>query len=264
MISEEKKLAVLGSPIGHSLSPKLHNLAYSRLGVNAKYESFDVESGNLEGFLNSHHPETWRGFSLTMPLKEEAFQLISNLDNESRSASAVNTLLSDGQNWQGLNTDVFGFRYLFETFNVFQDGRESVSILGAGGTARAALVALDNFSGEIKVYRRNQSRDSSIRRANPRAIIIDWDQVSNAFNSNILINALPADGVATLSSYTRPVNLLIDALYYPWPTLLSKTQDSNYLSGKDLLVAQALRQIELFSGRVIARGEIFSLLRAAI
>ena len=166
MISDEKMMAVLGSPISHSLSPKLHNLAYSRLGVKANYQSFEVNSGELSRFLDAHTPELWSGFSLTMPLKEEAFQLITRLESDAKAASAINTLVSDGENWTGINTDVFGFRYILETFDVFDNESDSVSILGAGGTARAALVALDGFSGEINVFRRSNARDLSLGLAN--------------------------------------------------------------------------------------------------
>lgn len=264
MKMDEKKLAVLGSPISHSLSPKLHNLAYAHLGINAKYESFKVDAGELARFLDSHRPENWRGFSLTMPLKEEAFGLIRYLESNAETAGAVNTLLSDGENWQGMNTDVFGFRYLFETFDVFENQDDSVSILGAGGTARAALVALDKFSGEIKVYRRNESRDISLKKANPRVSIRNWDEISKAFDSKVVINALPNEGIESIASFARPVRVIIDALYHPWPTLLSKSQDIKYIGGKDLLVAQALRQIEIFGGQNIARGDLFTFLRSAI
>ena len=264
MISDEKMMAVLGSPISHSLSPKLHNLAYSRLGVKANYQSFEVNSGDLSRFLDAHTPELWSGFSLTMPLKEEAFQLITKLDSDAKGASAINTLISDGENWAGINTDVFGFRYIFESFDVFDNEFDSVSILGAGGTARAALVALDGFSGEINVFRRSKARDLSLGLANPRASIRDWEDVSEAFNSRIIINALPIEGINSISNLIRRVGVVIDALYHPWPTLLSESQNGRYISGKDLLVAQALRQIELFSGRDIARGEFFAFLRSSI
>jgi len=264
MKTDQNQLAVLGSPISHSLSPKLHNLAYSKLEIKAKYESFEVKIGELAQFLESHSPEHWRGFSLTMPLKEEALEVVENLDAGAKFASAVNTLLSDGEKWQGLNTDIFGFRYLFETFDVFEDGRNSVSILGAGGTARAALVALDNFPGQIKVFRRNPKRDLLLNKANPRAAISNWEEIPRAFDSNVVINALPVAGIESIIGDAHLVNVVIDALYNPWPTLLSKIQVTNYVSGKDLLVAQALRQIELFSGQEIARGEVFTFLRSAI
>ncbi|MFY7813172.1 MAG: hypothetical protein ACOVQZ_04905, partial [Candidatus Nanopelagicaceae bacterium] len=88
--------------------------------------------------------------------------------------------------------------------------------------------------------------------------------VSEAFNSRIIINALPIEGINSISNLIRRVDVVIDALYHPWPTLLSESQSGRYISGKDLLVAQALRQIELFSGRDIARGEFFAFLRSSI
>lgn len=267
MMSQRKRFAVLGSPIGHSLSPKIHNLAYERLGFAGNYEGFEVKAGDLSDFLKTHPADVWSGFSLTMPLKEIALELVTDIESSAARASSINTLLPFGNSWQGLNTDIFGFRYLFDTFDLLSNESAQVAILGAGGTARAALVALDGFPGPVSIYRRSSSRDQALKKANPGAEIIDWEFANEAFQADVLINALPREGIESLRKTVnsfQQARVIIDALYHPWPTLLSGSARDLFLSGKDLLVAQALRQIELFTGADLARGEFFKELRAAL
>lgn len=266
------RFAVLGSPINHSLSPQLHNFAYKELGVEAHYERFQVERGQLGDFFESHSSESWDGFSLTMPLKDEALNFTTELDSDSVHASSINTLKRVENGWAGFNTDVYGFRFLIEKF--LRDSRSeswkfgagsSVSIIGAGGTARAALVALRDYDVSVKVYRRNGSRDESIRRANPRVEILEWSEWMNSFDASLIINCAPKDAFKSMPFGISISGFLLDALYDPWPTPLMKlTARDSQFSGKDLLVAQAIRQIEIFLELQLNRDDFFEKLRAII
>ncbi|MEY3430871.1 MAG: hypothetical protein RJB30_803, partial [Actinomycetota bacterium] len=121
--------AVLGSPIEHSLSPLLHQRAYEFLGIAGSYNRFRVEESELAAFLERHKPGQWRGFSLTMPLKERALEVANRIEASAIKANAINTLVASEDGWTGFNTDVRGFASLLENLSF-----ESVSILGAGGT----------------------------------------------------------------------------------------------------------------------------------
>lgn len=266
------RLAVLGSPINHSLSPQLHNFAYRELGVDAHYERFQVERGQLGNFLNSHSSEAWDGFSLTMPLKEEALIFTAELDSDAELASAINTLKRLENGWAGFNTDVFGFRFLIERFlrdssaeaMNFEDG-STVSIIGAGGTARAALVALRDYDVSVKVYRRNDSRDESIRLANPKVEILEWSEWLTSFDASLVINCAPKEAFQLIPSGSSIAGFLLDALYDPWPTpLMNVTSMDSHFSGKDLLVAQAIKQMEIFLDLQLNRDDFFEKLRAII
>jgi shikimate dehydrogenase len=92
---------------------------------------------------------------------------------------------------------------------------------------------------------------------------VNWSEISTAFNSDVVINTLPESGIASLAGKIRKVSFVVDALYHPWPTLLGKVQVENFLSGKDLLVAQAIKQIELFTGMTFDRDEMFKKLRTS-
>lgn len=256
------RLAVLGSPISHSRSPLIHALAYRELNFSATYEKFEVTAETFEEFIAEHSTSEWRGFSLTMPLKDVASQVISKTESMVKVATAANTLVSQDGEWVAYNTDIFGFKYLLEKFKLLNNST-SVSILGAGGTARAAIVALENHIGTIKLFRRSPERDPGILRANPKVEIVNWSEISTAFNSDVVINTLPESGIASLAGKIRKVSFVVDALYHPWPTLLGKVQGENFLSGKDLLVAQAIKQIELFTGMTFDRDEMFKKLRTS-
>ena len=100
--------AVLGSPIGHSLSPLLHNVAYKHLGVQGQYEAIEVKSGQLSEFLSTTQKDV---FSLTMPLKEEALGVAHDVSQIAKKISGGNTLVRSGTGWNLTSTDVEGFKY---------------------------------------------------------------------------------------------------------------------------------------------------------
>lgn len=254
------KLAVLGNPISHSLSPKIHEAAYQILGIPADYTRFEVSEESFSGFMKSHTSDDWRGFSLTMPLKEVSLEICGEIESSAQSIGAINTLVAKSKFWSGFNTDISGFEFLLATCEL-----NDVAILGAGGTAKAALYALRDIDVPIKVYRRDARRDALLRQANELVEILPWSQVNSAFKASHLINTLPIQAFDHSFLLTEPVGQVIDALYYPWPTPLMKiAKEKVIFTGKDLLVAQALRQIELFSGYSLDKPGLFKELRKLI
>ncbi|MFM9098888.1 MAG: shikimate dehydrogenase family protein [Actinomycetota bacterium] len=254
------KLAVLGSPISHSLSPKIHGAAYQALGLPAEYGSHEVSESIFLDFMETHPPSKWRGFSLTMPLKEIALSVCQEVEEVARSIGAINTLVSNEKGWIGYNTDVAGFSYLFAQMEL-----NEIAILGAGGTAKAALSALASLGKSAKVFRRDSKRDESLKRISAEVEIMDWRDVSEAFEATLLVNTLPLTAFEQPELRNNPRGKVMDALYHPWPTPLMVTAEERVLfTGKDLLVAQALSQIEIFSGRTIDKPRYFKELRALI
>jgi shikimate dehydrogenase len=134
----ERRLAVLGSPIDHSLSPLLHAAAYKVLELPWTYEAIDVTGDRLAEFLRSRD-RRWRGLSLTMPLKRDVIPMLDSLDSVASLTRAVNTVLFDGDKRRGYNTDVAGLIAAFRRHQV--ENLDSVVILGGGATAASALVA---------------------------------------------------------------------------------------------------------------------------
>ncbi|MFT4231736.1 MAG: shikimate dehydrogenase [Leucobacter sp.] len=142
-MTDASRLAVLGSPIEHSRSPEIHAAAYEALGLDWSYGRQRLEAAELEGFLASRGPQ-WRGFSLTMPLKEEAHRLASVLDPVAEESGVANTLLRivsgvDGRpRWAGFNTDVAGLAAAIRGAGL---DASSTVVLGSGATAVSAILA---------------------------------------------------------------------------------------------------------------------------
>ena len=248
-----RKAAVLGSPIAHSLSPTIHTAAYSFLGYEGIYDAREVKENELGSFLQSRlMQQEWIGFSLTMPLKEQVCLLANSLeiqiDERSTRIASANTLFRDGKQWRATSTDVTGFEFLLHQKKIAQ-----VAILGAGGTARAAIESLPRDTEEIVVYRRNQHKDIELMRAlSDRSLVFrDWSDIASAWEASMVINTVPVSACQEIEETFRPPQIFVDALYSPWLPPLSKralNSSSELISGIDLLCAQALGQIRLMTG----------------
>jgi shikimate dehydrogenase len=240
------KAAVLGSPISHSLSPVIHYRAYEILGWKWRYEKHEVQSGNLAGFLQAN-PGQFRGISLTMPLKEEALDLLDTVSELAKQVNGANTIVFDDFGSHGHNTDVQGFRDAFSFHRV--EIPETVAILGGGATARAAIAAVDGIAKSINVFSRSADRSRGLVNSALTAIVNvhSWSEVEQSFAEELIISTTPKG--ATDDLIPREMSgAFFESLYSPWPTpLLERWQNSGRatLDGLDLLVWQAIGQLEL-------------------
>lgn len=267
------RAAVLGSPIAQSLSPALHNRAYQILGISGLYERFEVRENELRAFLtgisDSDNDAAWSGFSLTMPLKESVCAIVKDIDPIAARIQSCNTIIFNGSQMRALSTDILGFRTLFDQIPLIRK-ESTVSLLGAGGTARAALAALDGVVDNVKVFTRSPARSKQIidSLVKSQVEIFPWNQLHNAFSSDLIISTVPADvssEISLLLPSPLPSQFLIDVLYHPWPTpILSRWRGNGGASmdGLDLLVAQALDQIALMTTKSFDYSQMKSLLRA--
>ncbi|MEU9787063.1 shikimate dehydrogenase [Streptomyces phaeochromogenes] len=254
------RAAVLGSPIAHSLSPVLHRAAYEELGLDEwSYDRFEVDEAALPGFVGKLGPE-WAGLSLTMPLKRAVIPLLDEISETASAVEAVNTVVftEDGRRL-GDNTDVPGMVAALRERGIEQV--DSATILGAGATASSALAALARIcTGEVVAYVRSQARAAEMRQWGERLDVEvrteDWADAEHALRAPLVIATTPAGTTDVLSSVVpeRPATLF-DVLYDPWPTALAarwSAYGGAVVSGLDLLVHQAVLQVEQMTGRVPA------------
>jgi shikimate dehydrogenase len=247
------RLAVLGSPIAHSLSPDLHRAAYRVLGLDWRYDAVEISRERLAGFVDSLDA-SWRGLSLTMPLKQDILPMLTDVSELARETGSANTvLLGDLGQLRGFNTDVHGLTQGFSRHGRVALG--SVLILGAGATAASALVAAARlgarraFVGVRSVER--ASRLVDIGRAQGVEVQVrtldELVQVDEALDA--VISTLPngADVPIELDRDTVNTATLFDVAYSPWPTPLaaSWTGDS-VIGGLEMLVLQAHAQVRIF------------------
>ncbi|MFJ6726911.1 shikimate dehydrogenase [Streptomyces sp. NPDC091281] len=251
-----RRAAVLGSPVGHSLSPVLHRAAYQSLGLTGwTYDRFEVDEAALPDFVAGMGPE-WAGLSLTMPLKRAVIPLLDEISDTAASVEAVNTLVltEDGRR-TGDNTDIPGMVAALREHGV--ERVATAAVLGAGATASSALAALARVcEGEVAVYVRSSARADEMRewgrRLDVDVRVEDWADAAEALRFPLVVATTPAGTTDALAAAVpeRPATLF-DVLYDPWPTALAARWSMSggaVVSGLDLLVHQAVLQVERMTG----------------
>ena len=250
-----KHLAVLGSPIVHSLSPTIHLAAYHELGLDWSYEAIEVREGGLEKFVRSCD-SSWQGLSLTMPLKAEAVSACDDVDPLALQVNAANTITWNASKTQAHNTDVIGFFNALKLHDAIT--LDSVAILGGGATARSAVAAASKFAANITAYIRDPTREESLFQAKgdgrSTLKIARWDQAHEALIEPLVISTTPQGVTDVLVEFIPVVpGILFEALYEPWPTALVSNWERNsgrVISGLDLLVEQGIEQLKLFAPKI--------------
>jgi shikimate dehydrogenase len=248
------RLAVWGDPIAHSRSPQLHAAAYRRLGLPWTYGRRRVSESEFAAAV-AERDGSWRGLSLTMPLKNAAFAFADSNDRRAELTGAANTLLFDGASARGFNTDVGGLvRMLAE------EGLEEVTrarIVGAGATATSAVVALaESGAREIEIVARRPEAAAALTalgesmgvRVSPRPLA-----ESPATDVPVTIATLPGDAPVdahVAEGLAGRGGLLVDVVYGHWPTALSTAWEQSgrrAVSGLGMLLHQALLQVRVFT-----------------
>ncbi|MEE1751021.1 shikimate dehydrogenase [Streptomyces sp. SP18CS02] len=259
-MSPARRAAVLGSPIGHSLSPVLHRAAYAELGLTDwQYDRFEVDEARLPGFIEGLD-DSWAGLSLTMPLKRAVIPLLDGITDTAASVEAVNTVvLSPDGRRTGDNTDIPGMIAALRERGVEQV--ETAAVLGAGATASSALAALSRIcTGPVTAYVRSEIRAREMRgwaeRLGVRIRTAEWSAAPEALEAPLVIATTPAGATDALARAVpdRP-GTLFDVLYEPWPTALAAAWSGRggaVVGGLDLLVHQAVLQVEQMTGRAPA------------
>lgn len=246
------RAAVLGRPIGHSLSPVLHTAAYAALGLTDwSYTAIDCGEAELPGLVTGLGPD-WAGLSLTMPLKRAALAVAGSADPLAAAVGVANTLVLAGGERRAYLTDAAGIATALREAGL--TAPESAVVLGAGGTAQAALAALCLLGlDEAVVLVRDPGRAGELRATADRlGVVLDLrsglpDPLPAA---DLVISTLPAGAADGLAPPAGAV--LLDVVYAPWPTRFAAATAAaggTVVSGLALLLHQAAAQVELMTGR---------------
>lgn len=243
--TKRHRLAVLGSPIAHSKSPALHAAAYAALGLDWSYQAIEVTGDGLAEFIASRD-DSWRGLSLTMPLKREVLPLLDSAHALVDLTGAANTVLL-GESVRGFNTDVYGITEAFRAQGVFALG--SVQILGGGATAASALVAAQQLGARtVTLSLRDPSKAGSLITLGAALGIATGVASEPAVLPDAIISTLPGHAEHSLSvtAETRASAVLFDVAYEPWPSRLAQSWGGQVISGIEMLTLQALAQVRVF------------------
>jgi shikimate dehydrogenase len=248
------RAAVLGRPIAHSLSPLLHRAAYAALGLTDwTYDALDVGADELPDLIAGLGPE-WRGFSVTMPCKQAAVEVADLVEPLPRMLGAANTLVRTEAGWRAENTDVVGIGMALQVAGVESVPR--AAILGAGGTAAAAAVALASLGAEhVEIVVREPARADGLARLLDGLGVATTvsDFAGSAVGAPLVVSTVPLGGQELAAGLPwRRQHTVLDVLYDPWPTPLAAAVSAaggGVVAGSDVLFWQATVQVELMTGQ---------------
>ncbi|CAN5534213.1 shikimate dehydrogenase [soil metagenome] len=275
---EERTLAVLGSPIAHSRSPRLHAAAYAVLGLPWAYSAIEVIEGSLGAFVNTCDP-SWRGLSLTMPLKREVLPMLASRTPLVETVGAANTVLFDGQGaLHGFNTDVAGIVAALADHGVTR--LESVQILGGGATAASVLAAAAQLgTTRALVSARDPEKAAALE---PLAAELGIELTIRRLGVMDRSLIVPSAVVSTLPGATehgmiypeavRRGAALLDVAYEPWPSALASSWSAvggTVVSGLEMLLHQAIGQVRIFvtgieGGELSHELDVIAAMRASV
>jgi shikimate dehydrogenase len=263
------RAAVLGRPVGHSLSPLLHRAAYAALGLTDwTYDALDIGADDLPVLL-AGLGEEWRGFSVTMPCKQAAVDVADVVEPLPRLLHAANTLVRTAAGWRAENTDVGGVGMALQLAGIEEVG--AATVIGAGGTAAAAAVALASLGAEhVDVVVRDPSRAGTVTRVlDVLGVPVTVMPLATAtLDSPLVVSTVPIGAQPDLMHMAwRSGQTVLDVLYAPWPTPLAQrviAAGGTVASGLDVLFWQATAQVELMTGQAAPIAAMRSALDAAV
>ena len=253
-----RTVGVIGWPISGSLSPVIHNAAFEALGLDWIYVPLPVPPGELPAALAGMAALGLSGANVTMPHKTEAARVIGDLSEDAAKLDAVNTIVVDAAGPCGHNTDAPGFDRFLRVDAGFDPAGRTALVYGAGGAARACVLALARGRlAALTVAVREPAKASALRatleefRTNVDVVPLE---LARAVEADLVVNATPlgADARELPLPQLRPGMLVVDLLYRPTVTPLlsqAKAAGASAFGGLGLLLHQAALSFELWTGR---------------
>ena len=171
-----KKYLVIGNPINHSLSPKLHNKWFKTTEIEAVYDKKKIEEKDLREIINEVKNEKIDGINVTVPFKKAVIPFLDELTPEARKVQSVNTILKKNNKVVGANTDIYGFEASLAYQN-FELKNKKIFILGAGGVVSSLIYVLKKFGVEkITISNRTKKKVEDLKKIYSDLEVIDWGQ----------------------------------------------------------------------------------------
>ena len=269
MPTDARRAAVVGSPVAHSLSPVLHRAAYEALGLTDwTYDRLEADAAALPALVSSLD-SSWVGLSVTMPGKQAALAVAAAATPRALAVGAANTLVRGDSGWQADCTDVDGVVGALRSL-----GPGHGVVLGAGGTACAALAALVDLGvGSAYVVARDTTRaEPALRCASKLGLptsFVAWSAAEFgelAAGAAVVVNTAPAAAVEPHATELAQAPCVLDVIYHPWPTALAQAvaaHGGRVSTGLDMLLHQAFGQVEQFTGHPAPRAAMRDALSAA-
>lgn len=262
--AKTKLLALIGDPVGHSLSPAMHNAAFAADGLDFVYVALNVGADDLPAAVRGAAALGLRGFNVTMPHKRAMVSLVDELDEGARISGAVNTVVIEGQTLRGFNTDGPGMVEACREADVRLEG-QGVVLLGAGGAAASIAAAFcDEGIGELHIVNRNLEHATALadklHEAGKRVEIQTHPigALDGTVRAPIIVNTTPlgmrdGDPLPLPPEYLGGDTTLVDAVYRPGAeTALvrqARERGASVVTGQRMLLYQGVLAQRLWTGR---------------
>ena len=246
-----KRFFVIGNPISHSLSPKLHNFWFKKYNLNAKYEKLLLEKGNLNKIVQKVKTGEISGLNVTVPFKQLIIPFLEKLSPEAQNTQSVNTVYLENNKLVGHNTDIAGFELAIRHIK-FDTSNKNVLILGAGGVVPSVISALKNLNTKnIFLMNRTKEKAQKIKEKLEYIEIIDWGDIRDF---DMIINATSLglnkdDDLGLNFESIKKKILFYDLIYNPKETkfLKSARQMMHIVeNGKMMFIYQAHQSFTLW------------------
>ena len=247
-----KKYFVIGTPINHSLSPKLHNYWLKENNIDAIYDKKKIEEKNLQTIISEVKEKTINGINVTVPFKKAIIPYLNKLSPEAEQTQSVNTIVLSNNNLVGHNTDILGFEKAIKNLNYDMQGKK-IFILGAGGVVPSIVFALSKMNvSKIIVSNRTKEKAEDLKVLFKNLKVVEWGTLPDF---DVIINATSLglnDEIINLDfSKSGKNKLFYDVIYNPIETnFLKKGKELGNMveNGKTMFVYQASEAFKLWHG----------------
>ena len=248
-----KKYLVIGNPIEHSLSPKLHNYWINLNNINAIYEKEKLNNNDLEELVLRVRKKEISGVNITVPFKRDIIKYIDNLSPEAEITQSVNTIHLENDKILGSNTDIVGFELAIKHIN-FSLKNKKVFIIGAGGVVPSVIYALKKMNvSSITISNRTKEKAENLKKFNNDLITVNWGEVPNF---DLIINATSLglngnDEIKLNFSENVEGKLFYDVIYNPKETTFlkrGKKLGSQTENGRMMFIHQAAEAFKIWHG----------------
>ncbi len=248
-----KKFLVIGNPISHSLSPKLHNYWIKQNSIDAIYDKKKLNDFELENIILGVKKKIITGVNVTVPFKKTVIPYLDELSEEARITQSVNTIYLKDKQVVGHNTDIEGFENAIKKIN-FNFNKKKVFILGAGGVVPSIIYAsIKMGSSEITISNRSENKALEIKNIFNKTKLVRWGEMPNF---DVIINATSLglnqyDKINLDFSKVGKNKLFYDVIYNPAETNFLKTGKklgNKYENGKLMFIYQAFSAFKLWHG----------------
>ncbi len=245
-----KKYFVIGNPINHSLSPKIHNHWLKQNNINAIYDKIKLEKNEIESFVKDIKKQKIIGCNVTVPFKKTVIPFLDKLSLEADKTQSVNTIVFDDGSLIGYNTDIFGFHRAIQNLNFnFKD--KKVLVLGAGGVVPSIIFALRKMNvQQITISNRTREKAENLRILFSDLKVVEWGDLPEF---DVIINAtslgLKNEIINLNFSNVGKKKLFYDVIYNPKETnflKIGKTLGNIGENGKTMFIYQALDAFKLW------------------